>query len=250
MRDEVVFDWVDGSKLVARNGMTGATGNIYCGLHEFADMAFLLHLLRPGDVFVDVGANIGSYTTLASAVCGARTIAIEPDPQTLGALKKNVAINKVGDLVTVAECAVGATKGVVQFTIGRDTTNRVASRGYGPTREVQVLPLDDIVGDAQPTLLKLDVEGYEPQVFAGAQRTLKKPSLIAIVTETEDVQIRSLLASHGFVRASYAPSERLAVPLSGAKKSASSNNSLYIRPDKVGDRLATVARRSVAGMVV
>jgi hypothetical protein len=45
LRNEVVFEWIEGSRLVARNGMTGATGNIYCGLHEFADMAFLLHLL-------------------------------------------------------------------------------------------------------------------------------------------------------------------------------------------------------------
>ena len=60
LRSEVEFDWIEGSKLVVRNGMTGATGNIYCGLHEFSDMAFLLHLLRPDDLFVDIGANIGA----------------------------------------------------------------------------------------------------------------------------------------------------------------------------------------------
>jgi hypothetical protein len=76
--------WIDGSKLVVESGMTGATGNIYCGLHEFADMAFVLHLLREGDLFLDIGANVGSYTVLASAVCGARTLAFEPDPDTGG----------------------------------------------------------------------------------------------------------------------------------------------------------------------
>ena len=60
--------------------MTGATGNIYTGLHEFEDMMFLLHLLRPGDIFVDAGANIGSYTVLASAVVGAKSISFEPVP--------------------------------------------------------------------------------------------------------------------------------------------------------------------------
>ena len=250
LRDEVVFNWIDGSKLVARNGMTGATGNIYCGLHEFADMAFLLHLLRPGDVFVDAGANIGSYMTLASAVCGARTIAIEPDPEAVGAIKKNIAINKIGDLVTVAECAVGATKGTAQFTIGHDTTNRVASMGDGPTREVQVLALDDIIGMAQPTLMKLDVEGYEPQVFAGAQRTLEKPSLSAIITETEDVHIRDLLARHGFVRALYAPLTRALMLVDGEERSAGSNNSLFVRPHQMGDRLKTAVRRSAAGIAI
>lgn len=126
LRDEVVFDWIEGSKLVARNGMTGATGNIYCGLHEFIDMAFLLHLLRPGDLFVDVGANIGSYTVLASAVCGARSIAIEPDPDTVGSLNRNIEINRIVDRVRIVQAAVGSAPGKIQFTVGRDTTNRVA----------------------------------------------------------------------------------------------------------------------------
>ncbi len=58
--------------------MTGATGNIYAGLHEFDDMAFFLHLLRPEDMFADVGSNIGSYTILASGVVGAKSVAFEP----------------------------------------------------------------------------------------------------------------------------------------------------------------------------
>ena len=70
--------------------MTGATGNIYAGLHEFADMAFTLHFLRPDDLFMDVGANVGSYTLLASGVCKARTISFEPYPETMAALRRNI----------------------------------------------------------------------------------------------------------------------------------------------------------------
>ena len=74
----VIFPWIGQSKLVSERGMTGATGNIYAGLHEFVDMAFCLHLLRSGDLFVDVGANIGSYTVLASKVAGANSVTLEP----------------------------------------------------------------------------------------------------------------------------------------------------------------------------
>jgi hypothetical protein len=49
IKDEVTFEWIEGAKLIAKNGMTGATGKIYCGLHEFSDIAFLLHFYRPGD---------------------------------------------------------------------------------------------------------------------------------------------------------------------------------------------------------
>ena len=48
IHDEVIVDWIGGTRFAARRGMTGVTGNIYAGLHEFADMAFVLHFLRAG----------------------------------------------------------------------------------------------------------------------------------------------------------------------------------------------------------
>src|SRR5437868_4075814 len=75
----VAVNFVNDTMLLVSPGMTGATGNVYAGLHEFQDMAFVLHLLRQGDCFIDVGANIGSYTVLAGGGIGARCIAIEPN---------------------------------------------------------------------------------------------------------------------------------------------------------------------------
>lgn len=231
LKRDVEIDWIGGARLVASKGMTGVTGNIYCGLHEFADMAFLLHLLRPDDAFFDVGANVGSYSVLASAVCGAYTLAVEPDPMTLDRLRRNVAINDIGSRVTLVECAVGAQEGLVPFTIGRDTTNQVVS-GLGPTvltREVRVLPLDTIAGDLEPVLIKIDVEGYEPHVVAGAARTLAKPSLQAILIETVDEEILSKFALLGFSKASYDPFTRgLDAPQSSSAEQKA-GNSLFIR---------------------
>ncbi len=161
LRQSVEFEWVGGSRLLVRRGMTGATGNIYCGLHEFADMAFLLHLLRPGDLFVDVGANVGSYTILASAACGARVIAAEPDPVTMRDLRANVEANQASGRVELIEAALGAHGGAVSFTVGLDTVNHVGVGGALGTREVQLRTLDGVVGGARPLLIKMDVEGYE-----------------------------------------------------------------------------------------
>ena len=66
------------SFILAKKGLTGATGNIYCGLHEFIDMAFVLHFLRQGDIFLDVGANIGSYSILAGSEIGCSVYSFEP----------------------------------------------------------------------------------------------------------------------------------------------------------------------------
>lgn len=50
----------NGTCFLLEPGVKGATGNFYCGLHEWPDMAFVLHLLRPEDTFADIGANVGS----------------------------------------------------------------------------------------------------------------------------------------------------------------------------------------------
>jgi len=79
--------------------MHGATGNIYVGLHEFEQMAFLLHCLRSEDIFIDVGANVGSYTVLASAAVGAKTIAFEPIESEYNGLMANIELNGIAHLV-------------------------------------------------------------------------------------------------------------------------------------------------------
>ena len=146
--------------------MTGATGNIYVGLHEFADMAFLLHFLRPSDIFLDVGANVGSYTVLASAVVGAKSVSIEPDPDTVCALKRNIDANEISEKVTVRAVAVGAEEGELSFTIGLDTMNRAAHAGDAAVRIVKQVRLDTLTADA-PALIKLDVEGTRSRCSGG-----------------------------------------------------------------------------------
>jgi hypothetical protein len=63
--EPVAMPYVNETRLLVKPGMAGATGNVYAGLHEYEDMAFVLHALRPSSRFVDVGANVGTYTVLA-----------------------------------------------------------------------------------------------------------------------------------------------------------------------------------------
>lgn len=64
-----VMPFVEDSKLIIKRGMTGASGNLYAGLNDFEDMAFLLHLLIKEDLFGDIGANIGVYTIFSIRCC-------------------------------------------------------------------------------------------------------------------------------------------------------------------------------------
>src|SRR5579885_1942342 len=106
-RDSIVA-FVNQSRLSVRKGMHGATFNIYTGLSDFSAMGFLLHLLRPGDLFADVGANVGVYTVLSSAVRGARSIAIEPIPANLADLERNIELNGIASLVTPVRAAASS----------------------------------------------------------------------------------------------------------------------------------------------
>jgi hypothetical protein len=124
IRSEVVVPWMLDLRLAVRRGMTGATGNLYCGLHEIFDMMLLLHFLRANDPFLDIGSNIGSYAILASGGCGASTWAFEPDP--VASLKRNVELNSLQHLITVQGIALGSSDCTVPFTVGQDTVNRVA----------------------------------------------------------------------------------------------------------------------------
>lgn len=131
--------------LVVKRGMTGATGNLYAGLHDFEDMSFLLHLLRKNDVFMDVGSNIGSYTILASGGIGCDSIAVEPIPSTFNNLKDNIAINGIQDRTKVLNIGLGSANSTLLFANTRDTVNHVAVDGEKDTTKVPVRMLDEIL---------------------------------------------------------------------------------------------------------
>ena len=208
--------WIAGTRLLVRHGMTGATGNIYAGLHEFAEMAFVLHLLRPDDRFADIGANIGSYTVLAAGVRRARVAAIEPGSTARAALRANVELNCLGELVRIEAVAVGASHGKVAFTTGLDTTNHILD-GEGPHEEIDQTTVDTLFEANPPILLKLDVEGSEAAALTGAVATLEAPMLKAMIVELngsgrrygfDDRDTHRYLAERGFSSCSYAPFSR------------------------------------------
>jgi len=234
--------------------MTGATGNVYCGLHEFEDMGFVLHFLRDTDVFMDVGANIGSYTVLASGAVGASTISVEPIPSTYIYLMDNIRINNIQGKVTPLNMGLGSSKGILRFSSDRDTVNHVLAEDEeaSSTVEVPVDTIDDIVADVPPLLIKIDVEGFETEVIAGADQTLSNPTLLALIIELNGSGLRygydedalhNKIISYGFTPSSYQPLDRL---LSDVKERGVLGNTLYVRDlDVVNERLQAAPKYKV-----
>lgn len=248
MRGPFVEPWIDGAKLVVEKGMTGATGNLYFGLHEFADMGFLLHFLRPADLFVDVGANVGTYTVLAARVCKAYCISFEPSPATVIDLQRNLAVNAIDKRVRVEQVALGKENGTVNFTNCFGAMNKVVAEAGVNTETVAIKRLDDVIGDATPIMMKIDVEGHEVALFSGAAHTLSLPSLQVIEIETVEGAMVEQLAEAGFAERYYDPFSRT---LSSNPENIFGNNRLYIRDeDFVRERLATAPMRAISGVML
>lgn len=233
----VVCPFANGSWLLARPGMTGATGNVYVGLHEFEDMAFVLHALRGGDLFVDVGANIGSYTVLAAAGTGAACIAFEPGTVAFAWLEGNVRFNGVADRTELHQQALGARLGQVALTADGDTVNHIVTdpAAGSRTETVAMTTLDKALAGRTPLMLKIDVEGFETEVLNGAIQTLNAPTLRCVLLELngsgrrygyDDGDIRCRLLASGFEKCAYRPFER---KLLDRLEDSPSANTLFIR---------------------
>jgi FkbM family methyltransferase len=242
----ILYPYTENSKLIIWKGLTGATGNLYCGLMEYDDMAFLLHFLRPIDLFVDIGANVGAYTILASAEIKAKTITIEPIPSTFKNLMDNILINQLQEKVKAFNIGLGGRNGKLQFTKSFDTVNHVATENEPDTIEVDISTLDRLLlTEPSPALLKIDVEGFETEVLNGANKTLTNETLKAIIIELngsgqrygyEDIQIHRKLIELGFKPYNYNPKSRQLKEI----KTFVTHNTIYLRDiGFVEDRIKT-----------
>ncbi|MGQ0674704.1 MAG: FkbM family methyltransferase [Rhodospirillales bacterium] len=169
----------------------------------------LVGVLRPGDVFVDVGAHVGYYSLLARALVGpgGRVFAFEPNPETFRMLIANIVGNGYGN-VHAFNCALGAKNDVATLHINDDNEGETAlwnvtadkrfakSRAAHRTVQVAVATLDEIAGGGalkDARAVKIDAEGWEPQVLAGAAAVLERDRPRHVVCEIN----RGALAAAG-----------------------------------------------------
>lgn len=233
-----IVDWVDGTKIKVTKSEHSLTGNLYCGLMEYEDMGFLLHFLREEDVFVDVGANVGSFTILASGAVGSKSIAFEPVPSTFSRLEEQIAVNDIGDKVVAVNKAVGAEPGTIAFTSEKNCKNHVATPDDTDVIDVDVTSLDSALVDDVPYVIKIDVEGFEAEVVRGGEAVFARDNVRAVFMEmigsgekfgNDDETLHQRMLDRGFVAVSYDPKAR---SLSQIKGINGSLNIIYLRDIK------------------
>lgn len=235
---EAIHHWIEDINFIVKNGENSLTGNLYNGLFEFIEMAYLLHLTTENDMLIDVGANVGSYLLLACGVKGAKGYGFEPIPSTFNRLKKNMLLNDLLCRVKIFNQGIGDSPGTLLFSSDLNCTNHILFEKeiVKNAIKIPVKKLDDIMGIEKPTILKIDVEGYELPVLRGAQKILANESLYTIIIEmngqgnrygfNED-DIVKLLSSYDFYPYSYDPYKREIVKL--ISKNTYCENTIFIR---------------------
>jgi FkbM family methyltransferase len=170
----------------------------YWGCWEPNETWAVRRLLGPGQVFVDVGANVGYFSLLASSLVGeqGKVIAIEPVPPTVDKLRENLWLNGSTN-VFLNEVAVTDRLGSVRIyqphdhNIGANTLR--SSEGGMKSWEVRTTTLDDmLVGEPSPHLVKLDLEGAELMALRGFTDHLSSPEAPRILCEITDPYLREL----------------------------------------------------------
>jgi FkbM family methyltransferase len=158
---------------------------------------FIRNKLQPGNTFLDIGANVGFYTLLAARLVGdrGRVIAIEPNPKTFLRLKETIEANGIANVLAL-NLGLGRERGRLSlFTnpVGdNDTATMVKHDGLASVT-VEVFTLDEIAAAHEIEgidYLKIDVDGFEPDVFAGAKGLLNDRKIRCIQAEFCDYWLR------------------------------------------------------------
>lgn len=202
----------DGISFKVQAGQPGINRVLYAWPPDRNEMLAWQRILKPDDLFVDVGANAGLYS-LWAAHLGCRVTAFEPSSDVWHLLGQNIALN--GFDVQAVRAAVGSEDGTATFTRGKGPTNSLVS-GDGAqldvatsSEDVPVRSLDSVFPSQQLRGIKVDVEGFERNVLEGMEAMLRQGRVDCIQLEwntTSQVALgedrqpcRDILMGHGYV---------------------------------------------------
>jgi FkbM family methyltransferase len=173
------------------------------GLWESTVTEWLQQTLQPGQVFVDVGANIGYFTLLGASLVGpeGRCVAVEAHPRLAELLQRNVIINGFHGYVTTWQRAAWSEATQLTLHMRRNFASNSSFGSIGPdalsklgdsekTVDVEAVRLDDLLADLHHVdVIKVDVEGAEVQVFTGLEHTMAANPALTVIFEWSPAQI-------------------------------------------------------------
>jgi FkbM family methyltransferase len=162
---------------------------VWLRAEEWDELCYLQHKLQRGDVFIDVGANIGLWTLVAASAVGStgRVFSFEPNPTTFTKLRANICLNKRTTIVETFQNAVSGSEGLLDFACAAEhNISAISDKPNGPnTIRVRTVSLDSLLSaqimQGHVAGIKLDTEGHELPGLHGALRLIETCSPWLIV---------------------------------------------------------------------
>jgi len=185
-RTAKVIQLANGMRFKAYPDCVVSSALVYSEWPEYWELRFVRQLLQPGEAIIDVGANVGHISLLLADIAGPENIfAFEPTPISFRRLVENWTLNG-WDTTRLFPCAVGGANGSARMpdTARPETTNSISAASVAARSvEVRLASLDSLRhhwSGRRVGLLKVDVEGSEREVFAGAGALLRedRPRLV------------------------------------------------------------------------
>jgi FkbM family methyltransferase len=163
----------------------------------------ILRILKPGDLFLDIGANVGFFSLLAAKAVGhtGKVYAFEPAPKARDALRRNLALNHIQNVTTVALALSDSPGRRALFLDARNNSGASSfnrSPHSGEAMEVELDTYDRFASQntlSIPALIKLDVEGAEVQVLRGMQALLSRTDRPPVVLEVSEWSLKQMGSS-------------------------------------------------------
>jgi FkbM family methyltransferase len=187
----------------------GATApSVLAGTYEPMVQEAMRRVISPGDVVLDVGANVGLMSLVAARLTGpsGQVIALEPQLDAVRALEAHARLNGFG-MVRAIQAAAGAQSGTTQMVVTTDPAWTImASVGDHPNavrrEQVRTVAIDDLISEGEsppPRVVKIDVEGSELDVIAGMSRTLSEHRPVLIVEmHDHNAEFCETVRGHGY----------------------------------------------------
>lgn len=170
----------------------------YTGTYEKGSLDLIQNVLKEGDVFVDVGANIGMMTVFASKVVGnkGKVVAFEPNPITRDILKENIKKNNLSNVI-ISEYAIGATNedAVIydRWDANRGCASLIKPDFETDSYDIKVTTLSNFLDDGiNPNMIKIDVEGYELEVLKGVLDIIQSKDAPMLMVEYSDMRVNKV----------------------------------------------------------
>jgi FkbM family methyltransferase len=177
----------------------GGGASVYFNMVEREQTAAMQRELTPGDVFFDIGANVGYYSILASRLVGETgiVVACEPLARNISNLERHVTLNRATN-VKVLAFACSNENSITSFSLGHNTaTGHIGANGNASSILVPTITLDTLAKkmNVRPNVIKIDVEGAEMAVLEGAQDILANDRP-RIFLSTHSEQLRTDCITH------------------------------------------------------